>query len=210
MAAFTGLAWGNPLVPRDALLTWNPETMSEDTQAAAVPVPGIRKSPRRALAFAVWTAVLGALWGILAGADPASWVIGIPAVAAALWAKSRLSDTRIQGLSTPGLIRFVPYFLWESIKGGTDVALRVLGRRVRVDPGYVDYPLRLRRPSARVLFMDVVNLLPGTLTADVQGDRATIHTLDRGADPMQSLMALEERVAALFGEPLAASPSAHP
>ena len=145
--------------------------MSEDTQPATVPVPRLRKALGRALAFSLWTAVLASLWVILAGADPASWVIGIPAVAAALWAKSRLSDARIQGLSALGLIRFVPYFLWESVKGGTDVALRVLGPRVRVDPGYVDYPLRLRRPSARVLFLDVVNLLPGTLTADVQGDQ---------------------------------------
>lgn len=184
--------------------------MSQDTQPATVPSPGIRKAVRRAVAFSLWTAVLASLWVILAGADPASWVIGIPAVATALWAKSRLSDARIQGLSAPGLIRFVPYFLGESIKGGTDVALRVLGPRVRVNPGYVVYPLRLHRPSARVLFMDVVNLLPGTLTADVQGDRATIHTLDRGGDPTRSLMALEERVAALFGESLAASRSAHP
>jgi multicomponent Na+:H+ antiporter subunit E len=190
-------------------LTWNPETMSEDTQPAAVPFPGIRECLRRALAVSLWTTVLASLWVILAGADPASWVIGIPAVAAALWAKSRLSDARIQGLSAPGLIRFVPYFLWESVKGGTDVALRVLGPRVRVDPGYVDYPLRLHRPSARLLFLNTVNLLPGTLTADVQGDRATIHTLDRGGDLVRSLMALEERVAALFGEPLAASRPAH-
>ncbi len=170
----------------------------------------MRKALRRAVAFSIWTAVLASLWVILAGADPASWVIGIPAVATALWAKSRLSDARIQGLSALGVIRFVPYFLWESVKGGTDVALRVLGPRVRVNPGYLDYPMRLRRPSARVLFLDVVNLLPGTLTADVQGGRAKIHTLDRGGDPTRPLMELEERVAALFGETLVAPRSARP
>lgn len=196
--------------PRDASLTWNPETMSEDTQPATFRVPGISKALRRAVAFSIWTAVLASLWVILAGADPASWVIGIPAVATALWAKSRLSDARVQGLSALGVIRFVPYFLRESVKGGVDVALRVLGPQVRVNPGYLDYPLRLRRPSARVLFLDVVNLLPGTLSADVQGDRAKIHTLDLGGDPTRPLMELEERVAALFGESLAASRSAHP
>jgi len=82
------------------------------------------------------------------------------------------------------------------------VALRVVGPRVRVDPGYLEYRMRLLRPSARVAFMDAVNLLPGTLTADVVGDRLSIHTLDRGAEPMQSLIELEKRVGDLFGERL--------
>ncbi|MGE5154330.1 MAG: Na+/H+ antiporter subunit E [Bdellovibrio bacteriovorus] len=182
--------------------------MSEETQAAAVPMPGIRKSLRRAPAFVVWTAVLTALWVVLTGADSGSWIIGIPAVAAALWAKSHLSHASIPRLSLLGLIRFLPFFFLESLKGGVDVARRVLGPRVRVNPGFVDYPLRLHGTSARVLFMDVVNLLPGTLTADIQGNRARIHTLDRTGDPYGSLMALEERVAALFDEPLAAPASA--
>jgi multicomponent Na+:H+ antiporter subunit E len=142
------------------------------------------------------------LWLVLSGPDSSSWIIGVPAIVGAVWAKSRLSGNRIGRLSPLGVIRFIPFFLWESLKGGTDVALRVLGPQVRVNPGYLDYPLRLRRPSARVLFMDVVNLLPGTLTADIQGDWARIHTLDRGGDPVQSLMDLEARVAALFGETL--------
>lgn len=184
--------------------------MPEDRQAATIAVPANRKTPTRAVALVAWTAVLAALWVVLTGADSGSWIIGIPAVAAALWAKSRLSRAGIPRLSPLGFIRFVPFFLLESLKGGVDVALRVLGPRVRVNPGFVVYPLRLQGPSARVLFMDVVNLLPGTLTADVQGDRATIHTLDRTGDPYGSLVVLEERVAAPLGERLAASPSARP
>ena len=155
-----------------------------------------------ALAVGAWTLVFGLAWLVLTGPDPASWIIGVPAVAGALWAKSRLSLRRLIGLSPWGVIRFVPYFLLASIKGGIDVALRVVGPRVRVDPGYLDYRLRLVRPSARVFFLDVVNLLPGTLTADISGDTATIHVLDQGTDPAQSLRHLEERVAALFGEVL--------
>jgi multicomponent Na+:H+ antiporter subunit E len=119
-----------------------------------------------------------------------------------LAAKVRLSDRRVGGLSPLGVVRFVPYFLWESLKGGIDVALRVLGPRVRVDPGYLEYRIQLIRPAARVAFMDAVNLLPGTLTADVAGDRLWIHALDRGAEPMQSLVDLEVRVGHLFGERL--------
>jgi multicomponent Na+:H+ antiporter subunit E len=153
---------------------------------------------------------LGIPLGHPGGSRPGVLVIGIPAVATALWAKSRLSDARIQGLSVRGLISFVPYFLWESLKGGVDVALRVLGSRVRVNPGYIDCQLRLARPSARVLIMDLINLLPGILTANVVGNRAKIHALDLGGDHLRSLMDLEERVAALFGETLVAPRSVRP
>ena len=159
---------------------------------------------RPVLAIGNWILLFGLAWLVLAGPDPASWIIGGPAVAGAVWAKSRLSGRRLGGLSPLGVIRFLPYFLWQSLKGGLDVALRVVGPRVRVDPGYIDYRLRLPRPSARVFFLDVVNLLPGTLTADISGDTARIHALDKGTDPVQSLMRLEERVAALFGESLPA------
>lgn len=174
------------------------------------PTPGSPAPWHSALAIGSWALVFALLWLVLAGPDPGAWIIGLPAVAGALWAKSRLSTTRLRGLSPWGVIRFVPYFLWESLKGGIDVALRVVGPRVRVDPDYVDYPLRLRRPSARVFFLDVVNLLPGTLTADISGDKARIHALDKGSDPAESLMHLEERVAALFGETLPVARTAAP
>lgn len=161
-----------------------------------------RPAWQAAVALSLWTALFALGWLLLAGPDPASWIIGAPTVAGAVWAKARLSDRRVGGLSPLGAVRFVPYFLWESLKGGIDVALRVVGPRVRVDPGYLEYRMLLQRPSARVAFMDAVNLLPGTLTADVTGDRLRIHTLDRGAAPMQSLNALEKRVGDLFGEPL--------
>ncbi|MFZ0788886.1 MAG: Na+/H+ antiporter subunit E [Chromatiaceae bacterium] len=165
---------------------------------------------RPVLAIGVWILLFGLAWLVLAGPDPASWIIGAPAVAGAVWAKSRLSGRRLSGLSPWGAVHFLPYFLWQSLKGGLDVALRVVGPRVRVDPGYLDYQLRLLGPSARVFFLDVVNLLPGTLTADISGDRARIHALDKGSDPAQSLMHLEERVAALFGEVLPAARTAPP
>lgn len=171
--------------------------------------PGLRfRTPWHcALAIGLWSLIFGIAWLVLAGPDLASWLIGLPAVAGAIWARARLSRPPRGPLSFWGLIRFIPFFFRESIKGGIDVALRVLGPRVRVNPGYLSYRLRLTHPSARVFFADVVALLPGTLAADLQGDVATIHALDRGGDPVQDLLRLEERVAAVFGEGLPAARS---
>jgi multicomponent Na+:H+ antiporter subunit E len=148
-----------------------------------------------------------ALWIVLARADPASAIIGVPAVLAAAWASWRLATGPGIRLSPWGALRFIPYFVYESVRGGIDVASRVLGPRVRVDPGRQDYRLSLSSPGARVFFVDLVSLLPGTLSADLVGDVVTIHALDQGADMAGDLSQLERRVAALFTEPVPAPPS---
>jgi multicomponent Na+:H+ antiporter subunit E len=147
--------------------------------------------------------VLAGLWLVLAGSNIGSWIVGAPTVLAALWIVRRESGGGAAGWSVWGFVQFLPYFLWESFRGGIDVAGRVVGRRVDVDPGYHGYRLALAKPAARVFFLDVVSLLPGTLSADIDGDRLLVHMLDRRQDPSRELARLERRVAAVFGERLA-------
>ncbi|CRI67588.1 putative Na(+)/H(+) antiporter subunit E [Thiocapsa sp. KS1] len=142
------------------------------------------------------------VWVVLVGPDLVSWIIGGPFVIAATLASLRLSEPRDRTLSLPSLVGFVPYFLWESLRGGLDVAARVLIPRMRVDPGNRTYRLRLRSPEARLVFIDSISLLPGTLSADLRGDLVTVHALDVRTDVVEGLRVLERRVAALFGESL--------
>lgn len=141
-------------------------------------------------------------WVVVAGIDPSSWLIGIPAVIAASLASWHL---RPQGATHPRLVpalAFIPFFLWSSLKGGVDVAWRVLRPRMRIAPGLHPYRLRLIHPSARVLLLDTISLLPGTLSADLEGDTLILHALD-ASDPeaLESEIAqLERRIGALFGE----------
>jgi multicomponent Na+:H+ antiporter subunit E len=105
-------------------------------------------------------------------------------------------------LSPGGSLRFLPFFVIESFRGGIDVARRVLGPRLDVEPGLIDYRLRLTLQPARVFFTNLVSLLPGTLSADLAGASVRIHVLDRRVDAVAELERLEQRVAALFREPL--------
>ncbi len=141
---------------------------------------------------------LAALWWIVADGDPASWTVGIPTVLVATWAARRLGTGAGMRLSIGGLLRFVPFFLWESLRGGVDVASRTLGLRLRVKPGFVRYRTRLRDPAARVLLANCVSLLPGTLSAEIEGDWLTIHALDSETDQVPELARLESAVARLF------------
>ena len=168
------------------------------------PNPGqSRSEPPSVLRYLISGFVLAALWIVLAGTlDPSSWIIGLPAVMAATWAHGRLSLGGGPRLSIIGGIRLLPVFLWGSLKGGIDVAGRVVGPRLNVEPGFFDYRLALTLPSARVFFLDLVSLLPGTLSADLQVDILRVHALDRRVDSIPELVRLEGRIAALFGDRL--------
>lgn len=176
-----------------------PTSPPSDDETGAEPAP-LPMSVARLLFSGV---VFAALWVTLAGySDPSAWIVGLPTVIAAAWFHDRLSQGSRSRLSVVGGIQLIPFFLRESFTGGIDVARRVVWRRVNVDPGFFDYRLGLTLPSARVLFVDLVSLLPGTLSADFRGDTLHIHTLDRNADPIPEFMRLERRVAALYRETL--------
>jgi multicomponent Na+:H+ antiporter subunit E len=101
------------------------------------------------------------------------------------------------------LVRFTPYFLWQSILGGIDVARRVFHPSMPLATGFLEYPLRLRHPSARVFFVWTVSLLPGTVVSELDGRGVQVHALDVRTLPIrEKLKELEEHVAALFGEQL--------
>lgn len=151
----------------------------------------------------VTVALLSGLWLLLTDGDPTSWIIGVPVILGAYLTMRRLGSVHT-ALHTAlpsllGVLYFMPFFLWESLRGGVDVALRTLTPRMRVDPGFCSYPIRLQRHEARLLFANCVSLLPGTLAADlVNNDRLTIHLLDTSADSMKELQRLERAVGRVY------------
>jgi multicomponent Na+:H+ antiporter subunit E len=149
------------------------------------------------------------LWWLLSDGAWGSWLIGLPAVLAAGWAARRLGTGERWTISISGVLRFFPLFLWESLRGGTDVARRTLAPRLRIQPGFTLYRTGLQQTGARVLFANCVCLLPGTLAADLQGDRLRVHMLDDTIDPEVELQRLERAVALIYrerdGEPAGAA-----
>ena len=145
------------------------------------------------------TAVLAGLWWIMVQGRADAWLIGLPAVALASWASIRLGGNQLPGLSPGGMVAFITLFLRESVRGGIDVARRTLGPALRIEPGFHKYSLHISHPAARVLLINCIGLLPGTLAADLDGDHAELHLLDTGVNPDPQLQQLEQAVAQLFG-----------
>jgi multicomponent Na+:H+ antiporter subunit E len=141
---------------------------------------------------------LAGLWWLLTGGAAGSWLVGVPAVLGAAWVLRR-PDAHVPRLRLLALPRFVPWFLWASLKGGLDVAARVLRPRLAITPQLVAYPLTLADERPRVAFVALVSLLPGTLSARLDGDTLHVHTLVPLAGLADELADLEARVAGLMG-----------
>ncbi len=139
------------------------------------------------------------LWWILTGGD--GWWLGVPMVLIATAVSLALCPSYVVSFNALAWLRFVPFFFWQSIRGGVTVARRAIDPRLPLQPGFITYPLRLPPGPARVFFANVINLLPGTLVADVCDDRLILQALDTTTAVVDETRAVEAMVGALFGVP---------
>ena len=168
-------------------------THAATNDAVPAPAAGAGRALRR---MAPPAAGLAAVWWLLNPGDPASWIVGVPAVAAGAAVALLFPDTPAPRRSLRASLRFAGYFARASVVGATDVALRAMRPSLDLRPGFIIWRTRLPEGVPRELFANAVTLLPGTLSARLEGDALTVHQLDERADP--GLSALEARVAAMF------------
>ena len=150
------------------------------------------------LSWLIRISVFAGLWSILTTGDPASWVIGAPVVLLTAYFSWSLKTTESFRVSPLGLARYLAFFVVESVRGGVDVARRALLPGQQINPHFLNYCTSLPTGLPRVWFANTVNLLPGTLTANIEGDRFTIHALATDMRPLEGIRACEQRVAAVF------------
>jgi multicomponent Na+:H+ antiporter subunit E len=143
--------------------------------------------------------MLAGLWWLIAQGRPDAWLVGVPAVVFAAFVSIRLGLPVWPGINPRALPAFVALFLRESLRGGLDVARRTLGVKLDITPGFHSYRLHTTNPAARVLLINCIGLLPGTLAADLDGDRAELHLLDASQNPEPDLRRLEQAIGRLFG-----------
>jgi multicomponent Na+:H+ antiporter subunit E len=143
--------------------------------------------------------LLGILWWAFVEGEVGGWIPSGLAVLTATLASYPLIPVGAWRWRVRGVLRFLPFFLRQSARGGIDVAARALHPRLPVLPGFIEYPLRLPEGPARVFFVNSLNLLPGTLSAELRDGVLRVHLLHRGMPARERIEQLEGRVAALFG-----------
>jgi multicomponent Na+:H+ antiporter subunit E len=150
------------------------------------------------VAVVLYVLVFSFLWLVFGDGSLSSWVVGAPVIVFAVLVSRYLAPLRVPRFNPFYLVVFFPVFLQLSMAGGVDVARRALSREVRLAPGLLEYSLRLDPGTPRVFFMLLITLLPGTLSADIDGDRLSVHVLDTGQENRAALASLEDKVARLF------------
>lgn len=157
------------------------------------------------------------VWWVLVEGEGGGWLLATLVPVGAVFVSLRLVPVIPWRVHPIGLLRFVPFFIAQSMAGGIDVARRALDPRLPVAPGFMVYPVRLPPGAARLFLTGTISLLPGTLSVQLlpggredehggeeAGDgakeaRIRVHLLDSAASSEAKLRRLEERVADLFG-----------
>ena len=137
------------------------------------------------------------MWWILTDGAMYSWLVGIPIVLIATLVSVMLMPPLSWSLL--GIMRFIPYFLLYSIRGGVDVAMRAIHPQLPISPGLLDYRFRLPPGLPRVFMANTVSLLPGTLSVELDEEILQIHVLDETGVIEEELNILENRLADIFG-----------
>jgi multicomponent Na+:H+ antiporter subunit E len=153
---------------------------------------GIRRGTPRVIFFAL-------LWWALSDGEVLSWIMGVPAVLLSVGASMALKSPSRWHCRLSGLVGFLPFFLWHSLRGAIDVMLRAIKPARPLAPALLNYPLRMADENARIFMANTVSLLPGTLTAELSEKSLTVHALDATLPVEKELRAIESRVAELFG-----------
>ena len=123
-------------------------------------------------------ALLFVAWIILGRTGPVDLVVGLAIAVMVAWASLALIPSSHHAVSAPGIIRFALRFVARSLIAGVDVAGRVLGPRVRVQPGISTVNCTVPPGVMRQFFSSVSSLQPGILPLGGNGASIRVHSLD--------------------------------
>ncbi|MBA4142717.1 MAG: Na+/H+ antiporter subunit E [Nitrosospira sp.] len=148
----------------------------------------------------LWRGVLlAALWCLLTEGRVDSWGLGVASAVLALAASLILLPPGSIRFSLAGLAVFLVYFINQSLRAGVRVALLALRPRLNIHPGIEPVSLRMPVGVGRVILVNTLNLLPGTLVVDLAANHLYLHTLDIGGSIEEEVRVAELRIAKMLG-----------
>lgn len=129
--------------------------------------------------------LLYCFWLLLNGKITAEiLLLGLVIVAAVGWLEYRLfaftpKNELVVWRKTPIILAYLPVLIWEILKAGAVMLRDILFRRYKVTPTLVTFHTDLKTDFGRFLLANSITLTPGTITIRVEGDKLTVHCLDK-------------------------------
>jgi len=146
----------------------------------------------RALGFAL-------LWWVLAEGRQDGWLFGAVAVFAATWTSLKFFPPGNRHIHLAGLLGFLRFFLWNSIRGGIQVVGMALRGRSALQPVLLELKVTLPPGGPGILLVNVLGLMPGTVGVEMRDATLHLHVLDERLPVVAEVRALEDVIARLFG-----------
>lgn len=155
--------------------------------------------------FFIFSLFLIGFWFLLVDGDIASLIVGAIFIPLSIFVSAKLSEKvgsdenkfRIMVLKVP---KFIMFFLYQSIKGGTSTALRVFSSNMNLQPEFIHYPIKHLSPGLSMnLFMNVVSLLPGSVSVIREPDGVLVHVLAATESTIDEIYECERIIGELFG-----------
>lgn len=135
-----------------------------------------------------------ALWWVLAEGRADGWALGAIAVALATWTSCVVLPPSPGRVSPGGIFGFLAFFVWNSLRGGMQVAAMALRGRSALRPRILEMQVTLPPGGARVLLVNALGLMPGTLGVELAGETLRLHVLDERLPVIAEARALEAAI----------------
>lgn len=144
-------------------------------------------------------ASFAALWWVLAEGRADGWALGAVAVTLATWTSWIVLPPTSGKISPAGVLRFLAFFVWNSLRGGIQVAGMALRGRSALRPALLEMRVTLPPGGARVLLVNALGLMPGTLGVELAGETLRLHVLDERLPVVAEARVLEAAIGNIYG-----------
>jgi multicomponent Na+:H+ antiporter subunit E len=155
--------------------------------------------------FWIRVTLFSVFWLLLTGWQPNSWGVGavfiFMASSLSLTLTTKQRQTEQWLINPTKYIAFLYYFFVQSIRGGWDIAKLALIPKSKLSPGVIIYHTDLETKSQIFTFMQVLSLLPGTVSAKHWGGVVSIHVLNLNSFNKSELDDCQLQISELLGSP---------
>ena len=148
------------------------------------------------LLFLSWLLLSGIYTGLLLGLGGLSCLVVV-----AVCRRMKIVDPEGQPIHLiPGLLRYMPWFLWAVIKSNIDVVRRILHPRLPIAPRVIRVESSQKTHLGQVIYANSITLTPGTVSVETGEGTIDVHALTReSAEDVRSGV-MDGRVTDMEGE----------
>jgi multisubunit Na+/H+ antiporter MnhE subunit len=105
-------------------------------------------------------------------------------------------------MKTLKLIYFIPefilFYLAKLVQANFYMAYIILSPKMKTQPGFIEFPLKIKSPAGLLLFSNLISMTPGSLSAEISEDRKIllIHALmiDDHQKTMEEIESIQKRI----------------